>query len=373
MQADVTITSAEPVITSGAFFACFVFDVADTIDLTKLGSIAGESTEPAPLLRTIPSPEAIQFAVPPLAANLPPVTLDSRTASARVKIYDYGVISIRIWFHYSGPWSGLGDLARELRKDDRLANIARRLLEQVLLDCGDALDEPHVPLVEDYFVATVEDFEPKLTAQTLLADCRSSLVKLMLAEPQDLAPEEEAEALRLHFSYFPDDLIVVQWDSAFIYDGPQDANVVLDLLEFANSQLVEFRTYDGRLDSELDAIYAADFPPRRRWRPMHRRETESRASQLRFLLVDVRELADRSTNALKITGDAYYARIYRAIAARLGLDVWERSIESKLDAVGDVYRYLVDQAQVARSEFLELIVIVLIAIEIVVGVLGLRH
>jgi uncharacterized Rmd1/YagE family protein len=57
----------------------------------------------------------------------------------------------------------------------------------------------------------------------------------------------------------------------------------------------------------------------------------------------------------------------------LGLEVWERSIENKLDAVGDVYRYLVDQAQVARSEFLELIVIVLIAIEIVVGVLGLHH
>jgi hypothetical protein len=195
----------------------------------------------------------------------------------------------------------------------------------------------------------------------------------MLAEPQELAPEEQAEAVRLHFSYFPDDLIVVQWDSAFIYDSAPDANVVLDLLEFANSQLVEFRTYDGRLDGELDAIYAADFPPQRRWRPLHRRETELRATQLRFLLVDVRELADRATNALKITGDAYYARIYRAIASRLGLEVWERSIESKLDAVGDVYRYLVDQAQVARSEFLELIVIVLIAIEIVVGVLGLHH
>jgi len=45
--AGVTIAPTEPVITSGAFFARFVFDVADTIDLTKLGSIAGESTEPA--------------------------------------------------------------------------------------------------------------------------------------------------------------------------------------------------------------------------------------------------------------------------------------------------------------------------------------
>jgi hypothetical protein len=165
--------------------------------------------------------------------------------------------------------------------------------------------------------------------------------------------------------------VVVQWDSAFIYDSEPDANVVLDLLEFANSQLVEFRTYDARLDAELDSIYAGDFPPHRG--ALHRRESERRAAQLRFLLVDIRELADRSNNALKITGDAYYARIYRAIASRLGLEVWQRQIEGKLDAVGDVYRYLVDQAQVARSEFLELIVIVLIAIEIIIGVLGLHH
>ncbi|HEV2878762.1 MAG TPA: hypothetical protein VGW96_04185 [Candidatus Eremiobacteraceae bacterium] len=368
---DPATASADPSISSATFFACYVFDVADTIDLTRLSSVAGESAEPAPLLRTIPSPEAIQFAIPPLAANLPPITVDSHTASTRAKIYDYGVISIRFSFPYSGPWSGLEELALELRKDDRLALLARGLLGQVLNDCSLALDDPHEALVEDYFVVAVEDFEPQLMAQTLLDDCRSSLVRLMTAEPHDLSPDQQAEAIRFHFSYFPDDLVVVQWDSAFIYDSEPDANVVLDLLEFANSQLVEFRTYDARLDAELDSIYAGDFPPHRG--ALHRRESERRAAQLRFLLVDIRELADRSNNALKITGDAYYARIYRAIASRLGLEVWQRQIEGKLDAVGDVYRYLVDQAQVARSEFLELIVIVLIAIEIVVGVLGLHH
>ncbi len=371
--AESTSSGKEPLISSATFYACFLFDVADTIDLTKLSSVAGESTEPAPLLRTIPSPEAIQFAVPPLAANLRPVTVDGRTALARVKIFDYGVVSIRFSFTYAGTWSGLVDLAADLRKDDRLARLARQRLQDVLSDCKAALDEPHEALVEDYFVAAVERLEQPVDAATLLDDFRPSLVKLMLAEPQALASDEESESVRFHFSYFPDDLVVVQWDSAFIYDSRPDAEVVLDLLEFANSQLVEFRTYDARLDAELDAIYSADFPPQQRWQRFRRRDTEQRAAQLRYLLVDIRELADRASNALKITGDAYYARIYRAISARLGLDVWQRQIETKLDSVGDVYRYLVDQAQVARGEFLELIVIVLIAIEIVVGLVGLRH
>ena len=106
---------------------------------------------------------------------------------------------------------------------------------------------------------------------------------------------------------------------------------------------------------------------------MQRRAAEKRAERLGSLLVDVRELADRASNALKIIGDAYYARIYRGIANRLGLDDWQRQLDSKLDAVGETYRYLVDQSQVARGEFLELVVIVLIAVEIIVGLLALRH
>jgi hypothetical protein len=364
---------ADPRINSATFFVCYLFDVADTIDLKRLGSIAGQSLQPAPLTRTIPTPEAIQFAVPPRVAVLGDVTAHNRTGTARAKMYDYGVISIGFMFPFTGLWSEFTELASVFRGDDALAVLARERLQTVLFECGGALVEPHDPLIEDYFVTTVEQLERPVDAQTLLDALRSQLVGLMLAETGRLAPSEESEALRFNFSYFPDDLVVVQWDSAFIFDSRTDAEVVVNLLEFANSQLVELRTYDTRLDAELDVIYAADFPPRTRIRPMRRRGIEQRASQLSYLMVDIRELADRASNALKITGDAYYARIYRAIAARLGLDVWQRQIESKLDAVGDVYRYLVDEAQVARSEFLELIVIVLIAIEIVVGILGLRH
>ncbi len=368
-----TAIEADPKVSSATFFACFLFDVADTIDLTKLTSIAGKSAQPAPLLRTLPTPEAIQFTVTPLAADLPPTTIAGRTAAVRVKLYDYGVISIRFSIDYAGPLSGLINLAIDVRRDERLSGTARALLDDTLAECAGALDDQHEPLLEDYFVTVVDRLEPPVNAVDLLEQFRPTVVQLMLAEPEALSPEEQTEAVRLHFSYFPDDLVVVQWDSAFIYDSKPDAQVVVDLLEFANSQLVELRTYDARLDAELDAIYATDFPPQLRLRPVRRRETDRRAAELSYLVVDIRELADRSTNALKITGDAYYARIYRAIAARLGLDVWQRQIESKLDAVGEVYRYLVDQAQVARSEFLELIVIILIAIEIIVGVLGLRH
>ena len=361
-----------PAIAAGTFYASFLFDVADTIDLNKLGRIAGESAEPAPLrMRTTPSPEHIQFAVPPLAAKLGSIDVDGRAATARAKIYDYGVITIRFEFAYSGEWSGFAELTSSMRRGDRLAQEARRLLAGILADCSGALEEPHDTLVEDYFTCVIEQLAQPRDAATLLADHKTALVGILMAETRELSPDEQTEALRQRFSYYPEYMIAIQWDCALIVDSRENSLVLLDLLEFANSQLVEFRTYDAQLDDQIDLIYGTDLARQMRMRPLHRREAEQRAGQIGYLLVDIRELSDRASNALKIIGDAYYARVYRAVAGRLGLDVWQRQIESKLDSVGEVYRYLYDQAQTARSEFLELIVIVLIGIEIVVGVLGL--
>ena len=366
--------SKGPHIAAGAFHATFLFDVADTIDLKKLSSIAGESAQPAPLrLRASPSPERIQYAVPPLAANLAPMTVGGHRASMRAKIYDYGVIAIRFSVGYAGAWEGFVELSGALRTGDQLSNIAGEYVNTIIGGCASALNQPHPPLEEDYFVNCIERLEPQIDAATLLAQHQADVVELMSAESRKLAPEEIAEGTRLHFSYYPDDLVVVQWDSAFVVDTAANAEVMVDLMEFANSQLVELRTYDRRLDAELVNVYVKDLPRPRPWQPARRRETEKGAQRLGYLLVDIRELSDRSSNALKIIGDAYYARVYRALAARLGLDVWQKQIDSKLAAVAEAYRYLTDQSQVARGEFLELVVIALIGIEIIVGIIGLRH
>ncbi|MBV8280968.1 MAG: hypothetical protein JO347_02750, partial [Candidatus Eremiobacteraeota bacterium] len=196
---------AGPQIANATFYTSFLFDVSDTIDLTKLRSIAGESAEPAPLrFRAAPTAEHIQFAVPPLGANLPPVALDGVTASARVKIYDYGVISIRFAFPYSGPWSGYIDLAIGLRAGDRLVSEARRVLDEILRDCASALGDPHPTLVEDYFTSALERLDVPLDAAALLDHYGAAIVGLMHAEHQPLAPAEQDETLRQHFSYLPD-------------------------------------------------------------------------------------------------------------------------------------------------------------------------
>ena len=360
-----------PAIAKGAFRAFFVYDVADTIDLRLLQTVRGAGVTRAPLqLRREASSEFIQYPVAPLIVRLP--DLEDYGASARAKIFDFGVVSIRISVPYAGPWPGFAALGRRLRRDAAFEALARATLDDVLIEIVNALIEPHAVLLEDYFVFDVDQFAPPIEARHLTRDLAGELGQLLLFEEHPLDVGQQDEALRVALSYYPDDLVVVQWDAAFVYDRPDGAEPIVDILEYANAQLVEFRTYDARLDEELDAIYALE-PGRRARSVLRGRKPAERADRVRFLLVDILELTDRTTNALKVIGDAYYARLYRAAAGRLGLADWQGQIDAKLRSVSEIYRVLQDQAQYARSEFLEIVIIVLIAVEAIIGIIALRH
>lgn len=61
--------------------------------------------------------------------------------------------------------------------------------------------------------------------------------------------------MKEYFSYCENELTVLTWDQAFVFDDRAGADTVDSIIEFANTQLVELRTYDRRLDRHLDEIY----------------------------------------------------------------------------------------------------------------------
>ncbi|MBV8433885.1 MAG: hypothetical protein JO029_06350 [Candidatus Eremiobacteraeota bacterium] len=359
-------------IAEGTIRAYYLFDVSDTIDLAQMTPLSGERRAAAELpLRPHTSPAYLQFPVPPLVAPLDDAQLGDLTASVRLKIYDYGVMSLRLLFDARGSWSDLVSLADKVRTEERVARYAERAVLRIREEYAAAFDDPHEPLVEDYVMLAINRFSEAVDTDTLLDEHAAELASLLLGERRNLSPNEAEEALRTRFSYYEDDLTVVQWDTAFVYDRAESVLAIEDILEFANSQLLELRTYDALLDRELDTIYK--MLPGAPARSFRGRAESEKAEALRYLIVDVLELIDRSSNALKVVGDAYYARIYRAAAARLGLKDWQRQIDAKLASVRDLYGFFTDQARNSRDTFLELIIIALIALELAVGVATLLH
>jgi hypothetical protein len=358
-------------VAGGAVQAYFLFDVADTIDLEKMSALGGETRAPAALPLRADAPPYIQFPVPPLVTNLPEAEFEGVPAAVRVKFYDYGVVSLRLSFAAAGDWNDVIALTERARSDQDIAAFAEATVKRICDEYAHALDERHPPLFEDYLIVEIERFAEPLDAATLLLEHSATLARLLLGERRPLSPTEREEALRMRFSYHDDDLTIVQWDTAIVYDRGESARAIEEILEFANSQLLELRTYDALLDRELDAIYKMQ--PGTALRSLRGRREAEQAATLRYLIVDVLELTDRSTNALKVVGDAYYARIYRAAAARLGLADWQRQIDTKLASVGEMYRFFNDDARSRRDEFLEVVIVVLVAVEVVIGFLTLLH
>jgi len=359
-------------VVNGALRAYYLFDLADTIDLSRLRTAGGAGFERADLpLRPHTSPAYLQFPAPPLVAHLSDAAFRESPLRRRVKIFDYGVVSVRLSTTCVTTWSQFLETSARFRADDRLFAIARDTVAMLGHEIGDAFDEPHEPLVEDYFICEVAQFEEDVTAEKLLKENANDLVALLQGEAGNFSSLQRDETLRERFSYFGDDLAIIQWDAAFIYDSPESAEAIEDILEFANSQLVELRTYDALLDRELDAIYAGT--ARSSFRSVFGRRAAERAANLRYVIVDVLELIDRSSNALKIIGDAHYARIYRAASRRLGLEQWQNQVDRKIRSVGDIYRFFTDEARSGRDVSLEIVIIVLIVIEVVIGVLALHH
>jgi hypothetical protein len=187
-----------------------------------------------------------------------------------------------------------------------------------------------------------------------------------------LSTQERDEVLRQRISYLTTDLVVPTWNTALIYDTEAGAQGVLDILEFANSQLLEFRYYDHLLDAELRRIYSQLQQPGWSQSWFGRRFTRA-ARQVHSLFIDVNELTDKTENALKIAGDVYAARLFTLVAARLGLDQWKGNVTEKLATLDAIYRFAVEQTAMARGELLELAIVLILVFELFLFFAGIMR
>ena len=169
--------------------------------------------------------------------------------------------------------------------------------------------------------------------------------------------------LRHRWSYLEDDLVVFAWNAAFIYDAEPAALAAIEIVEYANSQLLELRYHDELLEAETTRLYAR--LEERHWlEPVRGRRHATAARRVQALYLDVNELTDRMENAVKFVGDPYSARLFGLAAARLGLERWKKNVEDKLDTLDDIHRFAVEQTANSRGNLLELVIIGILLLEL---------
>jgi hypothetical protein len=373
----------EITVVAGQIMALRLFDVAYAIDLKRAETLwAGHAAGRAARSRlSATPPKAVAFGEPPLGIVLDPLTLTLGTetveAAVTARLYEFGAATLALRLPVAGR--GWSEYVRLLNALDRAVGLAAgaapwdRLLAQLLTVVGPALQRPDPSgLQEDYVIGTVRAFEGgpggRMTAADLLAAV--DLVPLLSGESRQLSEAARADLLRSRFSYYADDLVVLTWDRAFIYE-PRDDTDVADVLEVANAQLLEMRYYDELLDAELPRMYDLVETTRRGLNLFAARRYAGLARRLYTLVAEVTELTEKIDNALQVTEDVYLARIYAAALDLFRVPTVSAAVERKLSIIRDTYAALYDEASSSRSELMEAAILLLIVLEVVLAVI--RH
>lgn len=359
-------------VAKGRIIIYRLYDVASEINLSK---VEGRAKEGAKRLQfsKYPYMKAIEISNPPISLELQSFnkSLFNRSIEVSViaKAYDFGVVSV-VFDMPIPDGTAFKDIelaTKDLDIDKSVDDAARDYCLQVMESLGAAILNPEIKadFIEDYMVIYVERLAGGLTTQEFLRTYDPT--RLLLYESRQLSSLTKRETLKHRFSYYPDDLVIIHIDNAFIID-PSGSSDIPDILEFANAQLVELRYYDYVMDNELKWIYRE--LSEKSVSIFRLREYERLARKIIRTVTDMTEVTEKVNNALKVTEDVYYARIYRTAMAALRSKDWETSIKEKLQIVTNTYKMLHEEISIKRGYVLELGIFVLIAIEMLLVILS---
>jgi hypothetical protein len=348
----------------GSVLVLIQFDVCEEIRLDELRTILGARTVDTSFRHMAPG--YVRFQRPPVEEALEPLVLESgERLQGEIKYFDYGVVSVVFELPFSGDWDKLIQLSSRWVWDTNFESLATRIVKEKLERAAPAIVKPYTTewLQEDYFIFHLREIAGSPSGADLLAMQADAISQVVRGETQPLSEGERQEILGSRISYYPGDLAVIGWNAAFLYDSPSGAETAIQLLQYANSQLLEFRHYDDLLTKQLEVVY--DFLDRggrglwSRWR------TARAASKLHTVLLDVSELTERADNAIKFLSDMFSARLYKLAASKVGVPDYKDLVQQKLQTAEELYRFMVDEFNQSRAFVLELMVVIILIIELV--------
>ncbi len=361
-------------IRDGVALVMFAQEFGYSVDLQAAERLI-ESSRPV-LATGARNPAAVEIVPRPLVIEQPPpqitVAGHDLKGPVRITMYAFGAVSVAYRIPVAGPLDGLVRLSTALVAPAELRDDARRRVSALMQALNPAITRPLVSeSMEDYTVFAIRSMDPGTLPAPLTAEAigRQLLARVLRAEPGTLSDEQVSDAVSGTVSYGPHDLAVIDWNAALLIDPDPDATIAA--LELANTQLLELRFLDDTLDRALEEAY--EITLRGSDRPAIlagsiRRQTR----RLARMQVDAAGLLQSVGNALKTYGDQHLARIHDTADRRLRLQDWERSVRVKLDALEAIYGKLRDAHHQIRSEILEWIIIVLIAVSIVFTLMGIH-
>ena len=302
-----------------------LFDVADEINLDLVQALWTSRNKIASRLRLDRiSTKSITFKDPPVLVELGSheMELGGKTYLAEIKarIFDLGVISliIRIPFEDDVTYDEYLDMAivSENMPEDEIHHYLDAVLETIRPACSnERVSDFDEDFVVYYFKENIPDWD---------------LVPLLLKDRTPVSEQTRRETLENRFSYAD------------------------DITYLANAQFLELRYYDNALNNAIDKTYDELEEANMTSKATRLESYRQIRGNLMELMADVSSLTSNINNALQVTEDIFYARIYTRYLSLLRASVWKDNIENKIHVIQRSYTLLNEEVSMYRFELLGL-------------------
>jgi hypothetical protein len=285
------------------------------------------------------------------------------------KIYHFGALSFCYKIPFSGSFEHLKEKVIETKeKYDKQCKVdAKRVFKTI----GSTIRKPHFyNLKNDYFAVHTNPLEGEISADEFKEKYGGKIASVLRLETLSLSNYQQDEILSSITGYYGEDMIIIDSEASFIYDD--EYFEPMEFFEQANVQQLELQYFDRVLDKRLNYFYQQEARkiPLRSYIPLFGRRIDSPATRLARLKVDISVITERLEDSIKMTGDAYYSRLYEMIVEKLSLRGWRDSINKKLGILGDLQGVYREQLNTLNEEVLTVVIIILIALEVVLAFLG---
>lgn len=238
--------------------------------------------------------------------------------------------------------------------DDILSDTTLDLKRSLITECRNILRDFRCDAEydEEYSVYCISGYSGD--PSVYLSRHGERIAALLKNEKMPLDEDEVQATLSAALKYGKDDITVVDWDGAFIFDSAGDFQSNIELFEIANLRLLKSRILDRDLDKRLEkTLYLVKAP---KGLPVIRSREVRRALKeiIELRTQSILESVERNINLI---GDWYSAKLYSLIAKKFHLDEWRANIKEKLDTLEDAYTMATENFSVSYRATLEFVIL----------------
>lgn len=345
-------------IDEGIVMSYFCFDVGNEIKVEEIEKILGKRAEKVLLTYERLTPEYVQYRVPPLFIRLGKERINGRDWNVDVKIYDFGVVTVRLWIDIKGLTT---EIIRFLNKsENELKQKATLIISKATEEIKKYVEKPAIDVektLSNYNIFFIQRFDGVWKPQEIVKKYSNEIANLLRYEDKQLSENEIKDILKNSLSYYNDDLTIIDFNSALIYD-PRKSYDVPDVLEYAIIELTELRVYDNFLDSVLETTYS-ELSKKRFF------ASGAIINKLSQIKLEVSEVKEKVENFIKLIDDSYLGKVYVAASNKFYLEKWKSSVKEKLELLESLYTKEWERLQTKRNVWLEAAIVVLFVLDII--------